>query len=219
MVNVTVKMIDDPWRHLAFSYAPAEARDALTALFALDAALGDVLRTTREPMVGQMRLAWWRDALARLDTARPPGEPVLQALAGAVIPSGVTGARLSGAVDGWEPLLGEVNAASIEAHAHHRGCLMFEAAAEIVGAAASDPVGHAGKGWALGDLAANLSDDAGVGMARGGADAAFASMDSVRWSRNGRVLGALALVARARLDGAVPAGFVLRLARFRLTGR
>ncbi len=219
MVNVTVKMIGDPWHDLALSYAPAGSRDALMALFALDAALGDVLRTTREPIVGQMRLAWWRDALARLDSAPAPGEPVLQALAGTVVPSGVTGARLSEMVDGWEPLLGEVNAASIGAHAHHRGCLMFEAAAELLNAAPSDPVGLAGKSWALGDLAGNLSDGDGIAIAKSGAEDAFADLGDARWSRNGRVLGAFALIAHARLSGELPASFVLRLARFRLTGR
>ena len=219
MVNVTVRMIENPWHDLAFSYAPEHARPALVALFALDAALGDVLRTTREPMVGQMRLAWWREALQRLDTAPPPGEPVLQALASAVLPLGVTGAALGGMANGWEPLLGEVGAAAIDDHARCRGRALFEAAAHITGSAPSDPVATAGEGWALADLADNLSDRTRAGRTREQAAAAFAHINGVRWSKQGRALGALALIARRGLDGPVPASFVFRLGRFRLTGR
>ena len=68
---------EDPERALALSYA-VEGRDALAALLALDDALARLLRSTREPALGQMRLAWWREALERLDTAPPPAEPVLR---------------------------------------------------------------------------------------------------------------------------------------------
>ena len=219
MVNVTVTMIENPWRDLAFSYAPDHARGALKTLFALDAALGDVLRTTREPMVGQMRLAWWREALQRLDAAPPPGEPVLQGLAAAVLPLGVTGATLADMVNGWEPLLGDVGEAAIDDHARFRGRALFEAAARVTDAAPSDPVATAGEGWALADLAGNLSDGDRAERTRERAVATFAGINAVRWSRQGRALGALALVARRRLDGPVPASFVFRLGRFRLIGR
>ena len=43
---------------LAMTYAPATKRPALEALFALDDTLAGILRTTREPLVGQMRLTW-----------------------------------------------------------------------------------------------------------------------------------------------------------------
>src|SRR3546814_7046937 len=56
---------EDPELALAICYAPRKARAALAALFALDATLADVLRTTTEPMLGQMRLTWWHDALTR----------------------------------------------------------------------------------------------------------------------------------------------------------
>lgn len=219
MVNVTVTMVENPWRDLAFSYAPDHARGALDALFALDAALGDVLRTTREPIVGQMRLAWWREALQRLDATPPPGEPVLQALAAAVLPLGVAGAALAELANGWEPLLGDVDAAAIDDHARLRGRALFEMAARITDATPSDPVAAAGEGWALADLADNLSDRVRAERTRERAAAALVRTDGVRWSKQGRALGALALVARRGLDGPVPATFVFRLGRFRLTGR
>ncbi len=211
-------MHSDPWRDLAFSYAPKEARAGLEALFGLDAALGRVLRTTREPMVGQMRLVWWRDALEALDTAPAPGEPVLQALEEHVLPTGVTGASLAGLTEGWEALLGELDEAALDGHAGQRGGLLFDRAGALLGA--EDPqLTVAGRGWAIADLAANLGDAALANAASGKARALLDTASGQRWSRRGRPLGALALIARRALDGAPGPAMVLRLARFRLTGR
>ena len=212
-------MLTDPWLHLAFSYAPDRSRAALEALFALDTALGNILRTTSEPLVGQMRLAWWREALQSLDTSGAPAEPVLQSLTALALPLGITGAALSAMVDGWEPLLGDSGLGSIEDHARLRGRALFAMAGVALDAAEGDPVGEAGEGWALADLAANLSDPALASQARERAAAMLAHARRSRWSRNGRALGALALIADRRLSGPVPPSFVLRLARFRLTGR
>jgi len=234
-------MLTDPWLHLAFSYAPDRSRAALEALFALDTALGNILRTTSEPLVGQMRLAWWREALQSLDTSGAPAEPVLQSLTALALPLGITGAALSAMVDGWEPLLGDSGLGSIEDHARLRGRALFAMAGVALDAAEGDPVGEAGEGWALADLAANLSEgdpvgEAGEGwaladlaanlsdpalasQARERAAAMLAHARRSRWSRNGRALGALALIADRQLSGPVPPSFVLRLARFRLTGR
>jgi len=219
MVNVTVTMVTDPWLALAVSYAPVGSRAALDALFALDAALGNILRTTREPLVGQMRLAWWREALQGLDASGSPAEPVLQSLTAAVLPLGITGHSLSGMVDAWEPLLSDIGAALIDDHARLRGRALFAIAGNALDAAPGDRVGEAGEGWALADLAANLSDPALASFAREHAATMLADARGSRWSRNGRALGALALIADRQLSGPIPPMFVLRLARFRLTGR
>ena len=212
-------MLTDPWLDLAFSYAPDRSRAALEALFALDTALGNILRTTSEPLVGQMRLAWWREALQSLDTSGAPAEPVLQSLTALALPLGITGAALSAMVDGWEPLLGDSGLGSIEDHARLRGRALFAMTGVALDTAEGDPVGEAGEGWALADLAANLSDPALASQARERAAAMLAHARRSRWSRNGRALGALALIADRQLSGPVPPSFVLRLARFRLTGR
>ena len=68
--------------------ARRRARPRVEALWRLDVTLGAVLATGREPMVSRIRLAWWREALERLDREPPPAEPVLQALAAHVLPAG-----------------------------------------------------------------------------------------------------------------------------------
>jgi len=72
-------LLADPERLLALSYAPAERRAALAALWRLDERMGTIVATAREPAIGAMRLLWWRDALTGLDTpgAMPPAEPLL----------------------------------------------------------------------------------------------------------------------------------------------
>ena len=54
--------------------------------------MGDVLRTTREPMLGPIRLAWWRERLEELDeSGEAPAEPRLQAVVRELLPRAVSG--------------------------------------------------------------------------------------------------------------------------------
>jgi phytoene synthase len=207
-------------RAVAIAYAPANRRAGLAAIFALDTRLGDILRTTREPMVGQMRLTWWYEALQRLGSVTPPpAEPVLAALAAA----GVDAASLAGVVDGWEMLLDgpAVDADALAAYGTARGGALFGAAGAWLGAGA-EPVAVAGAGWALADLAANLSDADTAARARTMAIERLDAALAVRWGRRTRALGALALSARMEMAGRYPAGHPRRLARLiwhRASGR
>lgn len=74
---------------------------------AIDAALGEVVTSSTQPALGTIRLAWWREALERLDAAPPPPEPRLQEAAARLTTRGVTGAMLAGLEDGWATLLEE----------------------------------------------------------------------------------------------------------------
>ena len=221
MVNEVEREARGAMQELAIGYAPAAVRPALAALLALDRVLGAILQSTREPLLGQMRLTWWHDALMALADRPPPAEPVLVALAAEVLPRGIPAAALAGIVDGWEALLTEpLDAQAIECFAQARGGGVFGAAAMLLGAG-DEVIGAAGEGWALADLAGHLSDTGlaheVAALAHGRFDAAFAH----RWSRPGRPLGALALLARADLADVPPASprRVARLLRHRLTGR
>jgi phytoene synthase len=217
----------DPEGDLALQYAPEASRPGVRALFLLDTTLAQILRTTREPMVGQMRLTWWHEALARLDSSPAPAEPVLQALARDVIPNGVSGGRLASIIEGWEELLeAELDEEAIVRHAARRGGGLFEMAGVLLGAKESDPLAVAGEGWALADLSRHLSDRATAEWALARAAAPLELATRARWSRQARSLGALAHLARMNLsiafDQPVPVGAPRRVARIllhRLTGR
>lgn len=218
----------NPESALAIGYARAPLRPAMAALFNLDSALGAVLRTTREPLVGQMRLTWWHEALTRLDDAPPPAEPMLSALASTVLPRGVSGARLATMIDGWEELLDgdALNDHAMERFAEARGARLFGIAGQVLGAHRDDPLAAAGSGWALVDLARHLRDRRTGERALAKARAALDIARRVRWSRDARALGALAHLARldaaVPLDQPLPVGAprrVARLAWHRWTGR
>ena len=218
--------IDDPELALAISYAPPRARPALGALFALDATLAQVLRTTSEPMLGQMRLTWWHDALGRLDVTAPPAQPVLEALAATVLPAGVPGAALAEMVAGWEELLEpELDEAGMLRYAAGRGGRLFVLAGRLAGIDRPE-IESAGEGWALADLALHAGDAALVGHARALARARLETAAKAGWPAPARTLGAL--VHLARLDLALPAGEhprkgaprrVTRMLWHRLSGR
>lgn len=218
---------NDPERALVLSYAPSEGRDGMAALLALDDTLGQILRTTREPVVGQMRLTWWYEALTRLDSAPPPAEPVLRGLASDVIPRGVTGTRLAEMIDAWEVLLNPdtPDDATLEVYAG-RGIVLFGAIGTVLGAAPADPVAPAGRGWALADLARHVEEDAVAERAAFLARSGLTVATNSRWSGKARALGAMAHLARFDLDeprgAAVRRGAPRRIARLvwhRLTGR
>ena len=208
---------DRPDTQLAISYA-LRGRDGIVALLALDDRLAEIVAKASDPLVGQMRLTWWREAVEALDRAPPPAEPILRGLAEHVLPRGITGASLAAIVDGWEALLETpLSDDAIERHGVG-GAALFTALAAVTDA--RDPmIGEAGSGWALAALARHLGDPALsaciAATAQKHLDAAFAR----RWSRAGRAIGALTLLARLDLDDVAPLLRIGRLLRYRLTGR
>src|SRR3546814_2790983 len=66
--------------------------------------MAEIISSTSEPMIGQMRLTWWHEALTKDPKAGGSGEPLLVALRRQVLPlSG--GESLLSIIDGREVLL------------------------------------------------------------------------------------------------------------------
>ncbi|HYA72688.1 MAG TPA: squalene/phytoene synthase family protein [Roseiarcus sp.] len=61
-------------------FAPEGARPHLHALAAFEAEIARVRAAVREPLAGEMRLAWWREALAGARDAEVSSHPVAAAL-------------------------------------------------------------------------------------------------------------------------------------------
>jgi 15-cis-phytoene synthase len=148
----------DDVRALALNFSPLGVRSELHALWALDEALGQVVRSTTEPIIGQMRLTWWHDRLCGLDSQDPVAEPLLAGLSALLLSLDISGASLAGLVEGWEALLDPLplSDSAIATHAVRRGAHLFQQSARIL--AATDDVDEAGKGWAAMDFAARCSD-------------------------------------------------------------
>jgi len=200
-------------QRLALTYASRSTRPGFAALFLVDTTLADIVRQAREPMLAQLRLAWWRDRFEQDVADRPAGNPLLASLADW---AGEESA-LRGLVDGWEQLLadGPLTRNAMMGFATGRGeC--FAALARLHGAA-GDAAAQAGRLWALVDLASGLSDpherETALALARiEGAPAHTLP----RAMRPLTVLAGLAHRALKRADGALLAGAGDMLAAMRL---
>ncbi|HET8612136.1 MAG TPA: squalene/phytoene synthase family protein [Sphingomonas sp.] len=213
-----------PETAIALGYAPAGVRPALAALFALDERLGGFVNRASEPVIGLMRLAWWRDALAGLDHGPPPAEPLLQTLAAICGKYAISGQELAGMAEGWEALLDE-EPDGIERHARERGARLFALAARLLGGAGA-MIEPAGRGWALADAARRSGDFAQARAALAAAREPLEQAMAARWPRRLRPLGMLAALAREDARGSAealaPPGSrrrLLRILRHQLTGR
>lgn len=83
-------------RYQTALFAPAEHRDALFALYAFNYEIARIRESVREPMLGLMRLQWWRDALDEIYAGKPPRRhEIITPLARAVAAHGLSQAHFS----------------------------------------------------------------------------------------------------------------------------
>src|SRR5210317_942930 len=61
----------DPERFAAAMASPVEARRVLFPLYAFNVEVSRAPWVTQEPMIAEMRLQWWRDALEEIAQSRP----------------------------------------------------------------------------------------------------------------------------------------------------
>lgn len=71
----------DPDRYFSALFAPAAARPFLFALYAFNAEVARVAETVREPMLGAIRLEWWRETAEGAASGRPRNHDVARGLA------------------------------------------------------------------------------------------------------------------------------------------
>ncbi len=124
----------DPDRFLTALFAPSEKRESLLALYAFNLELSRIRESVREPMMGQIRLQWWREAIADLYEAKVRGHQVLQALDGAVSRL-VDQALLQEMIDGREVDLADVPPATdvaVKEYARSTGGALMRAAAMLL---------------------------------------------------------------------------------------
>ena len=154
-------------QRLALSYAPRRAHGPTLAVLALDTRLAGIIRAGGEPVIAQMKLAWWRERLAQDPAQWPLGEPLLALLG----ESGLDCTCLSPLVDGWEMLLAD----SLDTE----GIALFAKGRALAWVAVADAAGHhgadasverAGRTWALADLAMNLGTQEETAKVRGAAE-------------------------------------------------
>ncbi len=73
---------EDRDRYLTSMFAPPKERQALLDLYAFNIEVARIREATSEPLIGQMKLEWWRDIVAALYEGKevPKGNPVVEGL-------------------------------------------------------------------------------------------------------------------------------------------
>jgi len=142
----------DPDRYIATLFAPADKRPLLYALYALNHELGHIAEAVREPMMAEIRLQWWRDALADARAGTPRQHDVLQAMAAVFANADVPPHLLDATIDARSfDASGEIFAdtAALEAYADATSGNLMRLAAHILGEPAEDMAREAGNAYAL----------------------------------------------------------------------
>ena len=201
---------------LALAYASPADRPLFRSMFELDRRLAGVVATSSETVIGQMRLAWWRDLLAKPASERPLGEPLVISISDAWDEQA---AELTELVDGWEALL---VAEALDHDALDHFCegraSAWSAAVRGLGFAETEQeeARRAGYRWALADLAAHLSDEKERSLVLSHADTLSAPKAMQRRARPLSILSGLAkrslvLGGKPLLEGRAAALLALRI--------
>ena len=145
----------DPDRYFTSLLAGGEEYHALVPLYAFNLEIARIREIVSEPMLGQIRLQWWRDAIGEIYAGTPRNHPVVTALTSVIERFKPTRSRFEAMLDGRELDLEEQPPATMRdltvyarATSGELSCL----ALEILGARDDDSmkVGNdAGVAWAL----------------------------------------------------------------------
>jgi phytoene synthase len=136
-------------RFLAALFAPAEARDALAALYAFNVEITRVRDVAREPLAGEIRLQWWSEVVAGGRGEEAGANPVAAALLMAMERHGLSADALSDLIDAHrfdlydDPMAG---IADLESYAVRTASALITLAARVLGddgAVAAEPAGVA----------------------------------------------------------------------------
>lgn len=155
-MDLDVEILDeraggDELRRLAVLSARTDDRALFAAVLALDHRLGGLVASAHEPMLGQVRLSWWREQFCRGTEAIPASDPLMSEL------TRLLGERTAGLVDlvnGWEVLLSrEVDNQALIQFARGRASIFPLIGSRLDARDSAAELVAAGELWALVDFA------------------------------------------------------------------
>lgn len=141
-------------RYLAALFATGDARADLFALYAFNLELAKIREVVREPMMGLIRLQWWRDAIGEIYNGRVRRHQVAQPLALAVERHGLPRELFERLIGGREADLDNsppADLAALRAYAESTGGVLLDLAVRIAGGGSDTQRAARGLGtsWAL----------------------------------------------------------------------
>jgi phytoene synthase len=146
-------------RYQTVLFAPAARREALFALYAFNYEIARVRESVTQPMLGQIRLQWWRENIAAAFEGGPVRHhPVAEALAAVIGEFRLTRDHFERLIDARETDLADEPAASLAAledYAEASSARLIYLALEVLGVhepAAREAGRHIGIAYALAGL-------------------------------------------------------------------
>lgn len=143
-------------RFLSALFAPAERREALFALYAFNYEVAKTREVVTEPVLGQIRLQWWRETIAGIYAGRPARHEIVEALAEAVARCRLSAVHFERLLQAREEDLAAEpppTLAALERYAEGTGGALTLLALEALDAAEAAEAGrHVGIGYALAGL-------------------------------------------------------------------
>lgn len=144
----------DPDRFLTALFAPADRREALFALYAFNLEVARTREMVREPMLGRMRLQWWRETIDGLYGGQPRRHYVVDGLADAVRRHGLPRDEFDRLIDARELDMEGESPATLGAlvdYAEASSASLVRLALRVLGGAApaERPATHVGIAWGL----------------------------------------------------------------------
>jgi NADH dehydrogenase [ubiquinone] 1 alpha subcomplex assembly factor 6 len=143
-------------RYLTTLFAPADRRAALIALYAFNFEVAKTREVVREPLLGRIRLQWWRESIDEIYRgAVPRHHEVVTPLAAAIRTHDLTRYHFDRLIDARESDLEDeppVSLAALETYADDTASRLVRLALEILDArdgAAETASHHLGIAWAL----------------------------------------------------------------------
>lgn len=144
----------DPGRYRCARFCKEAHRWGLMALYAFNLEVGSIAETVREPLLGRVRLQWWRDAVESVFRQGPvAGHPVMQALARAIDRFGLSHGYFVSLLDGRGFDLEQEPPHDLDAlagYAEATSVSLNSLCGQVLGIGGGHPaLRHAGMAWAL----------------------------------------------------------------------
>ncbi len=142
-------------RYLTALFAPADRREAIFALYAFNAEVARTREAVNEPILGQIRLEWWREAIDGIYQGEVREHPVVEGLSAAVRQYGLDRVCFDTLLDARAADLDEAPPADLAALENYAGATsgtLSELAMAVLGFADGAPARAAhliGTAWAL----------------------------------------------------------------------
>lgn len=159
-------------RFVTCLFAPAARREALFTLYAFNLEVAKVPELVREPMMGRIRIQWWRDIVDAAGQGSPPDHPVAgpfaELLATQCLDRQEIGRLLDAREADVEPMP-PVDVPALESYGDATAgslCRLALAVLDAEGEAAVRAAGHIGVAWALTGTLRAVRFQAGLGRVR-----------------------------------------------------